>query len=109
MPKALLIDDDPVHAERLIHRLTAQQIHVRRVNDSAEAEDELRHPMLPYDLVIVNVSNPDKPWITILAKLQGVCRRSGWGPLILCVSNRPREPRFELELERQGARYALEG
>src|SRR5258708_434258 len=108
MPETLLIDKDPVHAERVIRRLAGRKLPVQLVQNVAQAEAELQRSS--YDLVIINVSDPGQPWVAIVEKLQQACRGSGksWQPLILCVSTRQREPHFELEIERKGARYVFE-
>jgi hypothetical protein len=110
MYKTLLIDADSVHADRVIDRLARQELRVELVSDFARAESVLRSPASSFELVIVNVSDRAQAWIPILGNLQRACRESGRPslPLFLCVSTRRREPLFELEIERKGARYVFE-
>lgn len=108
--KVLLIDSDVQHAERLRQLLASRNLTVRLVQDVAQAELVLRSPAAECEIVVINVSDAAQPWMTILEKLNEASRASGNAPLplFLCVSARQREPRFELELERKGARYVLE-
>ena len=108
MPETLLVDEDPAHAERLIRHLAGRKLGIQLVQNAAQGEAELRRSN--YELVIVNVSDPGKPWVAIVGRLQQACRESGksWQPLILCVSTRQQEAHFVLEIERKGARYVFE-
>ncbi len=110
MFEMLLIDKDPIHAERLTSRLGRQRLLIDRVATVAEGQSTLRMPESPYDLVIVNVSDNSEAWVRTIADLQQAVResRKAWPPLILCVSTRKRDPQFELQIERHGARYVLE-
>jgi hypothetical protein len=107
---ALVIDADAPHAEKLIRRLGSRNLRIDLVRSTTEAISKLRYPVSPYELVIVNTSDASHPWLAILDRLQEVCRQPGSHskPLFLCVSNRQRDPHFELEIERRGARYAYE-
>lgn len=108
MTGILLIDNDPVHAEGLIGRLRSRSLHIEWVRSTPEAVTTLRERPSQFDLVILDVSDPSQPWLNVLDRLQHAGRRYGWSPLFLCVSNRQREPQFELAVERKGARYVYE-
>ena len=110
MRETLLIDNDPAHAERVIRGLGSRNLRIQLVADATQAELALRRPDPRYELIIINVSDPAQPWIEILGRLQQACREQDnhSQPQILCLSTRPRDSHFELEIERKGARYVFE-
>lgn len=107
MYRALLIDSDATHAQRLATRLETRKLKVEILSRPQEAVARLNRRDVPCELVIINTSDPSQPWIRTLGKLQVASRQSGsWPrPLFLCFSGRKREPQFELAIERMGARY----
>jgi len=94
----------------VIRRLAYWQLRVKVVSDMVQAEDAVRQHDAGYELIIINVSDPSQRWLLMLAKLQNVSRGSGaaWPPLVLCLSTRKHDLRFQLEIERKGARYVFE-
>ena len=109
MRRALLIDDDPIHASRVSVGLSSRDLHVHCMR-FAEAEKELRRSAHLYEIVIVNVSDSRIPWAVNVEKLQRACLAAGGcgQPSLLCTSTRHHGPQFELEMERRGARYVVE-
>ena len=108
MYETLIIDTDPVHAGKLIQELKSRRLRLKVIPNVDEATRRLRNQS--YQLVILNVSDSSQPWLQVLDRLREATRHPGGDsrPLFLCISNRPREPRFQLEVERQGARYVYE-
>ena len=110
MYRALLIDDDTPHAERLSQQLQRRCVEVELVREIRTAISILRRRAQLYELVIINASDATQPWLNILDRLQEACHCTGSypTPLFLCVSITPREPQFELGIERKGVRYVHE-
>lgn len=111
MPRLLLVDSDPQHAERVRGRVGFDTVEVEVVTDPKQAAAELRMGIADYAVVILNVSNASLPWIETLAKLQEACFQSGAyrSPFFLCTSATKRSLEFELRIERMGGRYVYEG
>lgn len=110
MYEALLIDDDQVHAMQMVRRLDRRNLRARIIRDMGPAASVLRSSSTPFRIVIVNVSDEAQPWLKNLEDLQDAACIAGRfsPPQFLCVSTRQYEPRFELEVERHGARYVFE-
>src|ERR1700730_8817786 len=69
--KALLIDYDSVHAERLIECLAERRSFVVELCPTIQqAVLKLSRRGADYELVIVNVSDASRPWIRFLHVLQ---------------------------------------
>ena len=111
MFRALIIDDDSAHAERLSNTVASRGLHVDLVRDENEAINLLRDHSVSYELAIVNVSCASREWPLILGQIQEACWQAGRysNPLMICVSDRRQEPQIELAVERQGARFVCEG
>jgi ActR/RegA family two-component response regulator len=109
--RALLLDNDAAHAERLITQVLQPQSlvvdHVRRVEETIV---KLQHSTNYYALVILNVSANGLPWHRALQKLQHACRRVNGqaASLFLCVSKTQKETEFILRIEHMGARFVYE-
>jgi len=56
------------------------------------------------DLVIVDASYSEKYALDLLTEMASYRKRNGPCPAALCISRVYRGPRFELEVERKGAR-----
>ncbi len=67
----------------------------------SEHLSELGHEI---ELVILDVSKGDDETWSIVAEIRQYRTQYGPKPMLLCVSRVYRGPRFELELERKGAR-----
>jgi CheY-like chemotaxis protein len=108
-PNILLIDDDSIHAQQLAQRLRRKGLLLEICHGVQDAMGRLRQPAAQYDLVIVNVSDPCRPWGRILRDLREASYRSRRpGPLFLCVSQTIKSPQLRLRLEQGGARLAYE-
>jgi DNA-binding NarL/FixJ family response regulator len=109
MHAVILIDGDEKHAEALADRLRARSLDVIRHVKSNTALSMLKRRGTPCDLVLINVSDSSRPWLRILRELQEACFSfSHCHPLVLCLSTVKREPQFELQIERLGARFVYE-
>jgi CheY-like chemotaxis protein len=110
MHRALLIDSEEAHATALAACLHRHGVSVDTVPGVPTAIARLRRRTDGYDIVIVNATDARQPWVSNIRKLQESCRQPGflYTPLFLLVSAVRREPQFELQLERAGARYVVE-
>jgi DNA-binding response OmpR family regulator len=109
MCNALLIDNDPCHAERLTARVRSLNVSVQLVSTPDEACLLLRHRNKEFELIILNVSNMLYPWLNALRRLRRESFfASAVGPPLLCVSKVKQPTSFVLSIEGCGARYALE-
>jgi len=110
MYRLLLIDQNPIHAERLTSYLRCRGLAVTTAASIEEAAGELQRRTLFYALVVVVASGLPEHWLTVLRRLKRACRRSllFHRPLFLFVSNRKCNPHLRLRIERMGARYVRE-
>ena len=110
MYDVLLVDTDLMHIDSVIRQLAPRNLRIRIIENPAQAAGALRSSTAPYRLVILNVSDPQHPWLRTLEDLQSAVRADGRfsSPKFLCVSTRQYEPRFELQIEGRGARYVFE-
>ena len=110
MYEALLIDGDRIHAMQMLRRLDSRSLRAHIIRDVEQAALALRSSSTPFRIVIVNVSDAAQPWLRNLEDLQDAACIGGRfsPPQFLCVSTRRYEPRFELEIERRGARYVFD-
>ena len=110
MYRALIIDNDSAHADRLLELMRPRSLSVDRVADSETGIAKLRRYAGEYVLVIVPISDSRLPWCRTLAKLQAACRSANdWSvPFFLCVGRTDLRPGLILRLERLGVRYVRE-
>lgn len=103
----LLIDGDAGYAERMIRGLKSRGLRLQLVHNAAEALPILQGRSVAYGLVIIDISDISQPWLTILDQLKDAGSNGGTlrKPSFLCISNRHLDARFELEIERKGARF----
>jgi CheY-like chemotaxis protein len=109
--RALVLDSDEDHAERLITEvLHPQNLVVDHVRSPQEAIVRLQHRTHHYELVILNISANGPLWDKTLQKLRHACQRVNGqtAPLFLCVSKTQKETDFILRIERMGARFVYE-
>jgi hypothetical protein len=106
----LLVDHDQIHATSLIGALSTRGLAVEFCHTVREAAMKLRAPHGEYAVVIVNISDASQPWLRLLHGLHEASFQSGTpiGALCLCVSTVKRDPLFELQIERTGARLVYE-
>src|SRR5262249_51268458 len=99
--KALVIDQDRVHARLLTDSLAACGLNVELCSTVSQSAIKLSRRDSNYDLVVINVSDMAQPWLRILHALREAFGKSGKsdGPQYLCVSTKKRDPYFELEIE----------
>jgi len=107
MYRLLLIDQNPLRAERLTEYLRRRSLDVTTTASIEEAVDELQRRTLSYELVFVIASGLPEHWLAVLKRLKRACRRSVLfhRPLFLFVSNRKCNPQLRLRIERMGVRY----
>lgn len=108
--RALVVDSDASHAACLIGQLRRRNVLGEVVESIPDAASTLRVHGSQYKLVIIHAMDSAKPWLAILSKLQEACNdpRNPTTPLFLFISNRRREPEFELAIEAKGVRYVYE-
>ena len=70
--------------------------------------DELGHQALQTDILIVNFPKSNETMWDLLRHFCGLRRETGVPLPVLCCSKVYRGPRFELDIERLGARLAYE-
>jgi hypothetical protein len=106
----LLVDHDHIHAARLVEGLSARNLHVELCHSANEAATKLRKSLREFAIVIVNISDVSQPWLKFLRVLREAAFQSSrsFGPFYLCVSTVKRDPHFELQIERTGARLIYE-
>jgi DNA-binding response OmpR family regulator len=107
MATILVVDVDQQHAEKLnsaLRRRGHRVVNTDRKNAVAIKESECQS-----DLVVFNISRTDNDVWQALRHVCNLRRTDGLPVLVLCYSKIYRGPRFELEVERLGARFAYEG
>ena len=105
MAKILLIGTDREHQDNLVHRLRVRGHSVEIVNDWASLEVKRRTLMLSAEIVIIDVTQLTENNRPDLRRTCQAVRMDGCPTLVLCYSRIDRGPRFELAIERLGARY----
>jgi len=110
MNRALLIDDDRVHAEHIERILNQRGLITNWTASIREAVRRLKCRAASYDLVVLAIANRAHPWLEILHELQQAAWQAGIGefPLFLCVSRLGFGTEFQLQIERMGARFVIE-
>jgi hypothetical protein len=110
MTRALLIDDDSDHAERLGRELALRGLTVIYASDAEKATKQLLENASVCDLVILCIADRARPWLSFLKAMQEACWQAGFleFPLFLCVSRVELGLEFQLRVERMGARFACE-
>ena len=106
----LLIDEDGIHAQRLLDYLRLRRHRTMVCNRPAEAIRLLSRRDYRFDVLIVNVSRSYRDCLRTLRLLRDTYRQSHRhpGPAILCTSAVYRGPQFKLDIERMGARLVYE-
>jgi hypothetical protein len=105
MAMILLIGTDQEHQENLACRLRVRGHSVRIVNDSASSEVERRALILSAEVLIIDVTQLAETNRPDLRQTCEEAQMDGHPALVLCYSRTDRGPRFELAIERLGARY----
>lgn len=110
MSKALLIDDDPNHAEVLERSMNRRGLVTIWSRSVREAVGRLQCRGASFDLVVLSIGERSCHWIEILHELQQAAWQSGVSefPLFLCVSRLSLGVDFQLQIERMGARLVHE-
>jgi hypothetical protein len=110
LPRILLIDEIPGHAEQLSLYLQAKGFSVEPCPRLRDSVNRLLKDAGRYDIVIVVMFNSSRPWDRILHDLQEAAHQSRrrCGPLFLCVTKLKRLPHLRLTVEQLGARLAYE-
>ena len=106
----LLIDEDVLHAERLLGRLHFRQHRVTVCSQPEEGIRLLSQSNHPCGVVILNVSHSHWHCLKTLRMIRRICSQAGRHPCpgILCTSVAYRGPQFRLHVERLGARLVYE-
>ena len=110
MYRALIVDADSAHADKLATLLQLHKLLVVRAATQEQAQRSLQHAANGYVLVIVTISDNWSPWPRTIEKLQNACRslNEGSTPLFLCIATAELRPDVILRIERTGARYVRE-
>jgi hypothetical protein len=104
MATMLLIGFNEALKRELSGFLQARRHNVLICTDDQPLAHMLRIHGEDIDTAIVDVSLADTAWREALAEITRYRNKHGVRPGILCVSTVYRGPRFELEIERKGAR-----
>jgi ActR/RegA family two-component response regulator len=110
MYRALLIDQDTNHAERLAFRLRQRGLVVTIAESVSKAARHLEQRIPIYELVLVVAAGAPDQWLDALRSLVHASRQFGMflGPLFLLISRSRCNPHLRLRIEHLGARYACE-
>ncbi|SRR5260370_6041649 len=104
MARILLINFDDQLSARLAAFLRTQRHDVCVAIEDRNFSQIFKQYVLRADLLIVDVSHREKYVRDLLRKIALHRARKGPRPMVLCISRVYRGPRFELDLERKGAR-----
>jgi hypothetical protein len=106
----LLIDEVADHSRQLIRCLESKGLHIEACPGLRDAKNRLQKHAGRYDLVIVVISHPSRPWDLILHDLQEAAHQSARqrGPLFLCITKSRSFLQLRLTIEQMGARLAYE-
>ena len=109
MYTALIIDEDHGHAQRIAGAVRSRHLAVGVASSPEDALRLFRSQMRGPHLVILNVSDPSQPWLSILRELRTAIEISRQELcLFLCVSTRRTDALFELQIEKLGGRFVYE-
>jgi len=111
MYRALLVNENAVHAQHLCATLARRGISVVLAPSTEGALSILRKGSPLFEFVILAINDRSRTILRSLRELQRACRQQTFsvGPLFLCISRIQQEPEFQLQIERLGARYVVEG
>jgi len=104
MAQILLVHFDELTARRLAEFLETRGHRVNTLDPAQSLEHILDDKVRGFDLVILDVSVQCRDAGKLLEGLKRYRDAHGPRPMTLCVSRVYRGPRFELDLEQQGAR-----
>lgn len=103
MDKVLLVNFEKVQAARLAAFLRIER-HEVHIAEPVESTRQTLRGVATFDLVIVDASHREQYVRDITASIGAYRARNGPRPAVLCVCRSYRGPRFELDLEKKGAR-----
>ena len=103
MARILLIEPDKEQATRIEAFLRLEKHDVIRCN-ILEAREALEQSLSSRDVAILDVTTDNREIRLALAQIRKYRTHDGPAPMILCISRVKHGPRFELELEKWGAR-----
>ena len=104
MAKILLVNFDDRSGPRLAAFLRAERAEVGVASEREPFARMLKRKGAPIDLIILDASRQEKHLCKVLNEIAAYQVRNGPRPMVLCISRVYRGPRFELDLERKGAR-----
>jgi hypothetical protein len=110
LANVLLIDELADHTLQLTLCLERIGLHVEPCSGPRDAMNRLQTHVGRYDLVLVVISNPSRPWDLILHDLQEAAHQSRRQrePLFLCITKSKGLLQLRLTIEQMGARLAYE-
>jgi hypothetical protein len=104
MANILLVNFDEERALRLAAFLRTERYEVRINLEAEKFPQMLKRHVCEIDLVILDASHREKYVRYLLTEIASYRARNGPRPMVLCISRVYRGPRFQLDLERKGAR-----
>ena len=103
MTRILLVNFDDEQASRLAAFLRAGTQEICIADSSLPLGHVIRH-VAEFDLVIMEASHREKLVRDVMSGIAIERSKYGPRPMVICVCRIYRGPRFELDLEKQGAR-----
>jgi DNA-binding response OmpR family regulator len=103
MPRILLVNFDEEQARRMAAFLRTERQQVC-VAPATENVSQTVRRICGIDLVILDASHREKYARDLLNGIASYRARNGPRPMVLCISRVYRGPRFQLDVERKGAR-----
>jgi hypothetical protein len=103
MAKILLVNFEEEQAARLAAFLHIERHEICSEDSSLALGQFIRH-IAEFDLVIVDASHREQFVRDVVSGIATQRERNGPRPGVLCICRTYRGPRFELDLERKGAR-----
>lgn len=109
MYKALIIDNDVAHADRVAELLEYRGFAIERVTSVEAGCNKLRGSKDNYALVVVTEFDGGIEWSGVLKRLQSALQITGFlRPLVLCIGRTKVPAETILWVERLGGRYVYE-
>ncbi|QMV45028.1 response regulator [Cohnella cholangitidis] len=95
--RVLIVDDDPVNLQVLVHLLSMERCEVIAVGSAGEALQEIMAPGMKYDLVITDWMMPGMSGIELCRAIRGRFMLSELPVLLLTAKSNPEDIRIGFE------------
>lgn len=106
MARVVLANFDAESGAQLVQLLKRNRHSATLLPATAPDDVERTISRATCDLILLDVSCDDRPTHALLGEIVRRRAELGLRPMLLCVARVYRGPRFELDLERKGARLA---